>query len=277
MVEQGTLNPKVRGSSPRQSTIRNIQASRRNRLAFSFGMQGGLKSTIITRSAPKISDLFRNLQQKQAPNRVRYGKDGNMDDGAELAARMPRRSFTSHAHAYGIVDKAAESDRPGVSVSDDAFKKAVDDCGDTVLRLAMSRLGNRADAEDVYQTVFLKLFQSPLRFRDGDHLKAWLLRVTMNCCNDIRRSSWHKRRAELDDAAAATLVAPADDDDEDDEELALALSKLTDAQRAAVHLFYFEGYSTDEIAHLTGERPATVRSHLHRARKSLRTELGVRL
>lgn len=201
-----------------------------------------------------------------------------MDDGAQLVARMSRRSFPSHAHAYGIADRAEESGCLGASISDEAFKGAIDDCGDTVLRLAMSRLGNRADAEDVYQTVFLKLFQSSLRFRDGDHMKAWLLRVTMNCCNDIRRSSWHKRRTELDDAVTATLVAPDDDgDNADDEELAVALSKLTDAQRAAVHLFYFEGYSTDEIAHLTGERPATVRSHLHRARKTLRTELGVRL
>ena len=51
------------------------------------------------------------------------------------------------------------------------------------------------------------------------------------------------------------------------------LATLSEAQRTAVHLFYFEGYSTDEIARITGERPATVRSHLHRARQALRLEL----
>ena len=51
------------------------------------------------------------------------------------------------------------------------------------------------------------------------------------------------------------------------------LARLSDAQRTAVHLFYFEGYRTGEIAAITGERPSTVRSHLRRARQALRLEL----
>ena len=158
--------------------------------------------------------------------------------------------------------------------------------GDTVLRLAVSRIGNAADAEDVFQTVFMRLLQAGEAFEDDDHLNAWLLRVTTNCCNYVHRFPWQKRRAELSDATAATLRASALDEpgcEPDDafaarnldrDDLAAALARLTDQQRTVVHLFYFEGYATDEIAQITGERPSTVRSHLHRARKALKINLG---
>ncbi|WP_233789729.1 sigma-70 family RNA polymerase sigma factor [Eggerthella lenta] len=111
--------------------------------------------------------------------------------------------------------------------------------------------------------------------------------MTINCCNDVHRSPWSKRRAELDDATLSTLRASELDEPgreaPDDAfgnrnlepgDLAAALARLTPQQRTAVHLFYFEGYATDEIAQITGERSGTVRSHLHRARKALKINLG---
>ena len=158
------------------------------------------------------------------------------------------------------------------------MEAAIDRWGDAVLRLARSRMGNAADAEDVFQTVFLRLLQSAPRFADDEHAKAWLLRVTVNCCNDAHRAPWRRRRAVFDEDAAKSVPAPEppDADDERLDQLQEALGRLTGRQRAAVHLHYFEGYSTDEVARITGERPATVRSHLHRARKALRIELGER-
>ena len=58
-------------------------------------------------------------------------------------------------------------------------------CGDAVYRLAYCRLGSHADAEDVYQEVFLRLMQDTTEFRDAEHLKAWLLRVTLSRCADL--------------------------------------------------------------------------------------------
>lgn len=148
--------------------------------------------------------------------------------------------------------------------------------GDTVLRLAVNRTDNRSDAEDVFQTVFMRLYQAAPHFTDDEHEKAWLLRVTMNCCADIHRSPWRKHRAAYDDEAAATIPAPPATHASGlaNAALAQALARLTGKQRAAVHLHYYEGYSTEEIAQITGEQPATVRSHLHRARKALKIELG---
>ena len=141
--------------------------------------------------------------------------------------------------------------------------------------------------EEVPSREFIPRSGQRERFTDDEHLKAWLLRVTINCCNDVHRSPWSKRRAELDDATLSTLRASELDEPgreaPDDAfgnrnlepgDLAAALARLTPQQRTAVHLFYFEGYATDEIAQITGERSGTVRSHLHRARKALKINLG---
>ena len=105
-------------------------------------------------------------------------------------------------------------------------------------------------------------------FRDDEHLKAWLLRVTVNCCNDLRRSAWFRHTAPLE--AAPDAAAPLTDSHD---ELWQAVHALPDDLRVVVWLHYVEGYGTDEIAPLVGCRPATVRTRLHRARKKLRLEL----
>ena len=152
---------------------------------------------------------------------------------------------------------------------EDAFlEDAMERYGDAVYRLALCRLGSRADAEDVYQDVFLRLLRDTTAFRDGEHLKAWLLRVTLHCCVDLRRSAWWKRTAPLE--AAADAAAPLS---EEKGALWQAVEALPADLRTAVWLHYVEGYGTDEIADIVNCRPATVRTRLHRARKKLQTEL----
>lgn len=152
--------------------------------------------------------------------------------------------------------------------SDAFLTAAMERHGDAVYRLALCRLGSRADAEDVYQEVFLRLLRDTTGLHDEEHLKAWLLRVTVNCCNDLRRSAWFRRTAPLE--AAPDAAAPAQ---EEDDALWQAVRALPDDLRVVVWLHYVEGYATDEIAPLVGCRPATVRTRLHRARKKLRLEL----
>ena len=152
---------------------------------------------------------------------------------------------------------------------EDAFlEDAIQRYGDAVYRLALCRLGSRADAEDVYQDVFLRLLRDTTVFRDGEHLKAWLLRVTLHCCIDLWRSAWWKRTAPMETAAAA--AAP---ETEEGGTLWQAVEALPADLRTVVWLHYVEGYGTDEIAEIVHCRPATVRTRLHRARKKLQTEL----
>ena len=94
----------------------------------------------------------------------------------------------------------------------DAFlEDAMHRWGDTVLRLALSQLRDASDAEDVFQDVFVRLLKDRTAFNDDEHLKAWLLRVTVNRCRDLARSGWKRRTVALDpewdapDAATSRL------------------------------------------------------------------------
>lgn len=109
---------------------------------------------------------------------------------AAAPARFPHpaRAERAACAASAKPDSETAGPRGAESLSAAEVEAAVSRWGDTVLRLARSRMGNAADAEDVFQTVFLRLFQSGARFADDEHAKAWLLRVTANCCNDAHRA-----------------------------------------------------------------------------------------
>ena len=164
------------------------------------------------------------------------------------------------------MDDAAEDASSLVDIA-----AAIDACGSAVLHLALCRTGCRADAEDVFQTVFLRLYQKAPAVESDEHLKAWLLRVTVNCCNDLYRNARKHRQVALDEAIAVEAASGLPDEDVDS--LKRAMGKLSEKQQVALHLFYFEGYKTDEIASIMDESPATVRSYLHRARKALKITL----
>ena len=140
--------------------------------------------------------------------------------------------------------------------------------GGAVYRLALCRLQNTADAEDVYQDVFLRLFQQEAADWDSGRTKAWLLRATLNRCADVHR--FRLRRPALSLAEVPDLARPGDGR----EELWDAVARLPEKLRTVVHLHYAEGYSTEEIAALLNIPAATVRTRLRRARLKLKDLLG---
>ncbi|EQI07249.1 UNVERIFIED_ORG: RNA polymerase sigma factor, sigma-70 family protein [Clostridioides difficile F501] len=160
---------------------------------------------------------------------------------------------------------------------DDFMERAMRIWGSTVYRLALNQTQSPHDADDVCQDVFLRLLKDATVFKDDEHLKAWLLCVTINCCRDLHRSAW-KRRAELTDTIPdATDEDPCGDSAVRalrDSDLGRALGRLPGKMRLIVHLYYYEGYSTEEIARLVHCAPATVRTRLRRARTQLGHMLG---
>ena len=130
-------------------------------------------------------------------------------------------------------------------------------------RAALAILGDPQEAEDAVQDAFVKyLEKAPAELENPG---AWFMRVLVNGCKSRLRLAW-RRVTELPD----TLPAPSP---EEKEELA-ELWSLPPEERAAIHLFYYEGYSTEEIAQMTAVAPGTVRSRLSRARERLRKLLG---
>ncbi len=141
----------------------------------------------------------------------------------------------------------------------------VDQYEHTLLRAALAILGDPCEAEDAVQDTFLRWLEKRPVFRDEGHEKAWLLTVCANGCKSRLRVRKRRPTVELLDIYPAPT--------EDSGAVAEAVLALPANQRAAVHLFYYEGYSTGEIAAILGQRPGTVRSHLSRARETLRREL----
>ena len=168
----------------------------------------------------------------------------------------------------GALQRPAALRQSGANPHPEAFlKQAMADWGDAVYRLALGQTRSRADAEDVYQDVFLRLLDSDTTFESPEHLKAWLLRVTVNRCRDLARSGWKRRTVALDPEWDAPDAAVRDDEDA---AVWDAVGQLPEQQRTAVHLHYVEGYSTGEIASALDCRPATARTWLFRARARIR-------
>lgn len=154
-------------------------------------------------------------------------------------------------------------------MTEQELSNAMHTYGDTVYRLALCRLQNAADAEDVYQDVFLRLLEQRSGPWDRERLKAWLIRTALNRCADLGRL--RRRRGTLPLEEVPDLSGPVD---ETAAELWDAVARLPEKLRTAVHLFYGEGYESGEIGALLGVPAATVRSRLRRARAELRTVLG---
>ena len=130
-------------------------------------------------------------------------------------------------------------------------------------RTALAILGHPQEAEDAVQDAFVKYLEKAPK--NLENPPAWLMRVLVNGCKSRLRLQW-RQVTELPDA----LPAPGPEEREELEEL----WSLPAEERAAIHLFYYEGYSTDEIAQMTGAAPGTVRSRLSRARERLRKLLS---
>lgn len=142
--------------------------------------------------------------------------------------------------------------------------------GDDVLRAAYAGCGSYTEAEDITQEVFLTLHSRPQTFNDDDHLRAWLLRCTMNRCLNYRKSFRASRTGsleELPEMPGSPVFGEAENEVRD------ALSRLPEKYAAVIYLYYYEGYSTREIGELLGKSENTVSSLLRRGREKLRTEL----
>lgn len=131
----------------------------------------------------------------------------------------------------------------------------------TLYRAALAILGDAHEAQDAVQDAFLRCLEKDPAFESPAHARAWLLRVTVNGCKSRLRSPWRRRTAPLLDAYPA--AAP------EEQSLMETIMALPARDRTVLHLYYYEGYQTAEIAAMTGWREGTVRSRLSRARAKL--------
>ena len=137
---------------------------------------------------------------------------------------------------------------------------------DTVYRVCYSFMKHHADAEDLTQETFLKLLASGKQFESERHEKAWLIVTASNLCKDALRK-WWRRWEEIGQFEGIA-------GEERDCTVYEAILRLKKDYKTVVYMFYYEGYTTAEIAQYLNCPESTVRSRLKRARSQLKSMLG---
>lgn len=147
--------------------------------------------------------------------------------------------------------------------------RAVEQYADMIRRICMIHLKNYHDAEDIFQTVFLKYVLSSVVFENAQHEKAWLIRVTVNACKDLMKSMFRRRTVPLNELVGQTEELTAEHS-----EVLEAVLSLPTKYKDVVYLYFYEEYSAAEIGELLGKNVNTVYTLLTRAKKMLRERLG---
>ncbi len=148
------------------------------------------------------------------------------------------------------------------------YQEMVRKYADMVYRIAINYTKSRFDAEDVVQNVFLKLYTQEKLVQDGEYLKRWLIRVTINECKNLLAAFWRKNTVSIEEEYPEPVFSTPEKSD-----LYYAVMELPVKYRIVIHLFYYEGYSSREIGSLLNIREQAVRTRLVRGRKMLKQQL----
>ena len=146
---------------------------------------------------------------------------------------------------------------------------AIDTYSDMVLRLCGVYLKNDADAEDIFQTVFLRYALRDRSFDSPEHEKAWIIRVTVNACKDLIKSFFRSKTVSLGE-----LPSYLPEMNPERYAVMSAVWALPKQYREVIYLHYYEGYTAPEIAAILHRNPNTVYTHLARGKALLRDSLG---
>ena len=144
-----------------------------------------------------------------------------------------------------------------------------------IYRIALTKTKSSHDADDIFQEVFLKLVMNEKPFESEEHRKAWLIRVTVNCCNSHFVAPWRKNVDSMEDVMLEQL--PDESEvfwrESGSPDVYAQVMKLPEQMREVVLLFYYEDMSIREIAEAVGTSEVNVKKRLSRAREKLRLEM----
>lgn len=162
--------------------------------------------------------------------------------------------------------RAAVLERSGM---EQRIEEMIDAYGNILYRTGLMMLGEPQDVQDVLQEVMLRYMQKAPRFRDSEHEKAWLLRVTINLCKDILRFRKRNQYLRIEELA----VESADTTDAESRELLEAIEMLPYKWKIVILLHYIEGYSLKEISGILAISENAVKKRMQRAKKALKEKM----
>lgn len=152
---------------------------------------------------------------------------------------------------------------------DDLFREKYKRYSKLLFRIAFLHLGNTHDAEDVLQNVFIKLIYNAPTFKDDEHEKAWLIRVTQNHGKNVLKSSSHKTNCELNEEIAADNCA----DLLKAIDISIKIKALPANYKTAIFLYYYEDLTVEEVSKILHISRSAVKMRLKRGRELLKSEL----
>ena len=123
------------------------------------------------------------------------------------------------------------------------LEQTINKYADMVYRILFCHLGNKADSDDAFQDVFIKLYKCNKEFESDEHLKAYLIKMTANIANDYHRKNFWRNKIELQDIYQAVS-----DCDDDNYEVMDAILHLPNKYKNVIYMYYFEDYKANEIA-----------------------------
>ena len=149
--------------------------------------------------------------------------------------------------------------------TDDCFEEVMERYSDLIYRVAYANVKIKADADDVFQEVWCRYYQKNKVFESEEHRRNWLINVTLKCCKKIYSSVRYKRTVLTDDVSLLESKLP-----KKDFEIYYAVINLPQKYRIPIYLYYYEGFSVNEISHMTNTNASTVRSQMKRGREKLK-------
>lgn len=152
--------------------------------------------------------------------------------------------------------------------SEEEVHHAIEQYANMVWRLCMLHLKNRADTEDIFQTVFIKYAMYKDEFENEAHEKAWITRVTINACKDLIKSFFRSHTIALEDYMEQVDLP------KEDKGVLEAVLSLPQKYRDVVYLHYYEGYSAPELSRILHKNINTIYTLLNRSRQMLKEKLG---
>lgn len=197
--------------------------------------------------------------------------------GADLlnkyGAWFPGESFFYFLKLFGqlrgIISEMHFREKWGDTLRNEDFEREAEKYMDNIFAVAFNYFKDPADADDIVQDVLMKLLKTDKEFESSEHVRNWLLRVTVNQCRKVSVSSWFRKSMPLEDYAESLKY-----EDPEESGLFFAVMGLPKKYRVVVHLYYYEDYSTAEIAELLKLKESTVRTRLRRARIRLKEVLA---
>lgn len=153
--------------------------------------------------------------------------------------------------------------------SEQEVNRAIEKYSDTVYRICLLHLKNHADAEDIFQNVFLKYVTYSKDFESEEHEKAWIIRVTVNACKDLKKSFFRSRVVSIEEIKNFQASQQ-----ENYSEVLEAVLSLPEKYKNPVYLYYYEQYSAVEIGKILGKNVNTIYTLLSRGKNILKDKLG---